>query len=125
MTLGVLEQRREHDWQNDLNIIADQVAEVFIVPEVECTLGDLGKKKTVSSLRNYSAIAISTHLEMRACNRLGQLLEEWLLDFGKFRRVHHLEDVFHFVKVHNFLGAVGFRPVSQQTEDHLKAVRKG
>lgn len=62
---------------------------------------------------------------MRACNRLGQLLEEWLLNFSEFRRVHHLKDVFHFVEVHDLLGTVGFRPVSQQTEDHLKAVRKG
>lgn len=61
---------------------------------------------------------------MRARNRLGQLLEEWLLNFGEFRRVHHLKDILHFVEVHNFLGAVGFRPVSQQAEDHLKAVRK-
>jgi hypothetical protein len=45
VALGILEQRREHDWQNDLNIIADQVAKIFIVPEVERTLGDLEQKR--------------------------------------------------------------------------------
>jgi hypothetical protein len=44
-------------------------------------------------------------------NRLGQLIEQRLLDLGEFRRIHHLEDVFDFVQEHDFLGAVDFWPV--------------
>ena len=41
MALRVFVQRSEHDRQDNFNIIADEVAKVFIVPEVERTLGDL------------------------------------------------------------------------------------
>lgn len=40
-TFGVFEQGRKHYGQNDFYIIADQVAEVLIVPEVKRALGDL------------------------------------------------------------------------------------
>jgi hypothetical protein len=46
-------------------------------------------------------------------NRLGQLIEQRLLDFGELARIHHLEDVFHLVQVHNLLSAVGLRPEAQ------------
>lgn len=41
MTFRILVQWRKHNGQYGLNIITDQVAEVFIVPEVECSFGDL------------------------------------------------------------------------------------
>jgi hypothetical protein len=34
MSFGVFVKRSEHDWKNDINIVADQVAEVLVVPEV-------------------------------------------------------------------------------------------
>lgn len=52
-------------------------------------------------------------------NRLGQLIEQRFLDFSKLAGIHHLEDIFHFVEVHNFLGAVGLGPEAQQAEDNL------
>ena len=43
MTLRVLVERCEHNWEDDLNIIADQVTEVLVVPEIQgsfCNLKD-------------------------------------------------------------------------------------
>lgn len=34
MTLGVFIQRRKHDGQDSLDIVANQVAEIFIIPKV-------------------------------------------------------------------------------------------
>jgi len=34
MSLGVLIQRSEHDGENDLDIVADEVAKVLVVPKV-------------------------------------------------------------------------------------------
>jgi hypothetical protein len=44
MALGILEQRWEHDRQNGLDIVADQVAKIFIVPEIEGTFGNLWRR---------------------------------------------------------------------------------
>jgi hypothetical protein len=41
VALRVLIQRRKHNRQNDVDIVADQIAEVLVVPEVERSLGDL------------------------------------------------------------------------------------
>jgi hypothetical protein len=41
VSLRVLIQRREHDGQNDFNVVADKVTEILVVPEVECSLGNL------------------------------------------------------------------------------------
>jgi hypothetical protein len=43
MTLGVLVKRREHDGKDRLHIVTDQVAKIFIVPEVQCAFGNLEK----------------------------------------------------------------------------------
>jgi hypothetical protein len=45
VSLGVLVERGEHDWEDSLHVIADEVAEVLVVPEVEGTLGNLGTKR--------------------------------------------------------------------------------
>jgi len=92
MPLGVLVERREHDWEYDFDIVADQIAEVLVVPKVECPFGNL---------------------EVRACNRLGQLVEEGLLDFGELGWIHDLEDIFNFVEEHDLLCAVDFGPIAQ------------
>ena len=42
MAFRVLVKWREHNWQYSLHIVANQVAEVFVVPEVECSLRHLG-----------------------------------------------------------------------------------
>jgi len=34
MTLGVLVKWCKHDWKDDFHVIANQVTEIFIVPEV-------------------------------------------------------------------------------------------
>ena len=41
MTLRVLVKRREHDRQDDVDIVADQIAEVLVVPKVKRSLSDL------------------------------------------------------------------------------------
>ena len=41
VTLRVLVKRREHDWQDHINIVADQITEVLVVPKVKRSLGDL------------------------------------------------------------------------------------
>ena len=56
---------------------------------------------------------------MWACDRLRELIEQRLLNLGKFCGIHDFEDVFHFVKEHNFFSTVDFRPVSQQPQHDL------
>jgi hypothetical protein len=34
MALGVFIQRRKHDRQDSLDVVADQVAEIFIIPKI-------------------------------------------------------------------------------------------
>lgn len=63
MAFWVLVKWGEHDRQDNLNIIADQVAEVLVVPEVESTLG---------------------YLEMRTSNRFCQLVEKGFLNLCEF-----------------------------------------
>lgn len=41
MALRVLVKRSEHDRENGFYIIADEVAEVFVVPEIESALSNL------------------------------------------------------------------------------------
>jgi len=43
VSFRVLVEWRKHDWQNDINVVADQVAEILVIPEVKCSLGDLAK----------------------------------------------------------------------------------
>lgn len=109
MSFRILVQWRKHYWQYGLNIITDQVAEVFIVPEVECSFGDL----TLESAHASSMPSCNSHLEMRAGDRFCQLVEERLLNFGELCRIHHLKDVLYFVQEHDLLCAVDFRPISK------------
>ncbi len=98
VTLGVLVERGKHDGQDDFDIIADQVAEVLVVPEVERPFGDL---------------------EVRTRHGFGELVEKRLLDLRKLGRVHNLKDVFDLVEKHDLLGAVDLGPIPQETEDDL------
>lgn len=41
MAFRVLVERCEHDREDDFNIVADKVAKVFVVPEIESTLCNL------------------------------------------------------------------------------------
>lgn len=34
MALGVFVQRRKHDGQDSFNVVADQVAEIFVIPKI-------------------------------------------------------------------------------------------
>lgn len=101
MAFGVLIQWSKHDGKNNLHIVAYEVAEVFVVPEVQCALGDL---------------------EVRTSDRFGELMEQWLLDLSKLGRIHNLKNVFHFVEKHDLLGAVNLGPVAQQSKDNLELV---
>jgi len=56
---------------------------------------------------------------MRTGDRLGQLIEQGLLNLSKLARVHHFEDIFDLIEIHDFLGAIGLRPEAQQSEDNL------
>ena len=56
---------------------------------------------------------------MWTCDRLRELIEEWLLNLGKLCGIHDFEDIFHFVKEHNLFRTVDFRPVSQQPKNDL------
>jgi hypothetical protein len=47
MALRVLVKGREHYWEYRLDIIAYQIAEVFIVPEIKGSLGNLTLKSVV------------------------------------------------------------------------------
>ena len=40
VSLRVFVKRFEHDGQDDVHVVTDKVAEVFVVPEVERTLSD-------------------------------------------------------------------------------------
>lgn len=61
MALRVFVQGSEHDRQDNFNVIADEVAKVFVVPEVERTFGDLCK--WLVAIRESKQE--STNLEMR------------------------------------------------------------
>lgn len=39
--LGVFVERSKHDGENRLHVVADKVAEILIVPEVQCPFSDL------------------------------------------------------------------------------------
>lgn len=41
MALGVFVERREHDGKDCLHIVAHEVAEILVVPEVQSPFGDL------------------------------------------------------------------------------------
>lgn len=62
-----------------------------------------------------------TDLEVRARHGLGQLSEKRLLHLGELGGVHHFEYVLHLIQIHDFLCAVRFRPVAQQTKNNLDA----
>lgn len=98
VTLRVFVQRRKHDWKDNVHIIADQVAKVLIVPEIESSLCDL---------------------KVGACHRFRQLMEQRLLDLGELRWVHDLENVFHLIEEHDLFGAVDLGPVPEETKHDL------
>lgn len=56
---------------------------------------------------------------MRASDRFGQLIEERLLDFGKFRGIHYLKNVLHLIKEHDLFCTVDLGPITQKTEHDL------
>ena len=47
VSLRILIKWSKHDRKDDLHIVADKVAEVFVVPEVKSTLGDLSSESQV------------------------------------------------------------------------------
>ena len=68
MPFGVFVQRSKHYRQDDFNVIANQVAEVLIVPEVQCALSNLEY-----CVQSYDKMALGrekTYLKMGTCHRL-------------------------------------------------------
>lgn len=98
--LGILIQGRKHDGKNNFHVIADEIAEVFVVPEVQCALRDL---------------------EVWTSNRLGELMEKGFLNLGELGWVHDLEDVLNFIEEHDFLRAVDFWPVAKEAQNNLNS----
>ena len=98
VALGVLIEGSKHDGENDVNVVADKVAEILVVPEVQGSLGDL---------------------EVRAGNGFGQLVEEGFLDLCELTRIHDLKDVLDFVQEHDFLRAVDLGPIAQEAQHDL------
>ena len=64
------------------------------------------------------------YLEMRACNGLGQLVEERLLNLGELIRIHNLKDILYLIEVHDFLSTIDLRPISEQSENDLVLYHK-
>jgi hypothetical protein len=56
---------------------------------------------------------------MRTCNRLGQLIEQWLLNLGKLGGIHDFEDVLYLVQEHDLLCTVDLGPVPKEAKYHL------
>jgi len=73
-------------------------------------------------LRYNLTIHDQTYLEMRACNRFGELIKQRLLDLCKFGRVHDFENVLYFVEEHDFLGAVHLWPIAQKAQNDLQSL---
>lgn len=90
VSFRVLIEWREHDWENNLDVVADEITEVFIVPEVK------------SSFCN---------LEVRTGDRLSELVKERLLNLGEFGGIHDFKYVLHFIQEHHLFCAVGLGPV--------------
>lgn len=44
MSFGVFVKWCKHDWKDDVNVITNKVAEVFIIPKIQGTLGHLVEK---------------------------------------------------------------------------------
>lgn len=49
-------------------------------------------------------------------NRLCQLIEKRLLDFGELGGVHYFKDIFNLIQKHYFFRAVDFGPVPQKAQ---------
>lgn len=60
-----------------------------------------------------------SYLEMWAGHRFGQLVEQRFLHLRKLVRIHYLEDVFHLIQKHDFLGTIDFRPVPKEAQNNL------
>ena len=58
MGLAVLVERREHDWQDDGGVVADEGHDVLVVPVVERPLGNLQMKELMSLLGRDPVCAI-------------------------------------------------------------------
>lgn len=114
VALRVLVEWGEHDRQDNVDIVADEIAEILVVPEVECSF---------SHLWNLSEDHLRAHgfsyLEVRACDRLSELIEEWLLYFSELGRIHYFKDVLDLVEEHHLFGTVDLGPVAQQTKHNL------
>jgi hypothetical protein len=92
MSFRVLIEWRKHDWEDDLDVVADKIAEVLVIPEVKGSFCDL---------------------EMGTGDRLGELMKERLLNLGKLGWIHNFKDVFHFIQEHHLFCAIGLGPVAK------------
>ncbi len=117
MTFGILVERREHYRQYGLDIVAYQIAEVLVIPEVKSPLCDL----TLQSVMLPWFKVRTAHLKMRTGNRFCQLIEQRLLHFGKFCWIHHFKYVLNFIQEHHFFSTVDLRPVPEETQYDLKS----
>jgi len=57
---------------------------------------------------------------MRACDRLGELVEQWFLNLCKLGWIHDFEDILDFIQEHDLLCAVDLWPVPEKTQYDLR-----
>ena len=73
MSFRIFIKGLEHDGQDHFHVVADKIAEVFIVPKIQCSLRNL--EWVYVNLLFIITLVLKTDLKMRASNRLRQLLK--------------------------------------------------
>lgn len=58
------------------------------------------------------------HLKVWTGHTLGNLPEQWLLDFDKLRRINDVKDLLNFSQEHDFLLRARFGPEFEQATDN-------
>jgi hypothetical protein len=95
------EAKRRLTWEDDredlVSVVGDHVRDVLVVPEEEGAL---------------------RHLEVRAADRLADLLEQGLQQGLELLRLRQLQNLLQLVQVQNLLARIRDRPVLDQTQQH-------
>lgn len=109
-------ERGEDDREYDVDVLADEVDDVLVVPVVQRSLGDL---KSGELTAVHTGNSSGTHLEVLATHAPRELGEERLHDLLEFGGLDDVEDLFNLVEEHDLLGRVDLGPVLEQAGDDL------
>lgn len=116
VSVRVDEEGREDERKDGLDVLADEVDDVLVVPVVQRALGDL----QCHQLPHHSSRGRpKTHLEMLTAHAPRQLLKEALHDLLELGRLDHVQDLLDLVEEHDLLGRVDLGPVLEQAIDDL------